>query len=198
VFAGGETVESALLVTPIPLIGIALGIVALRRVRSNPQLYSGRGAAQMGLALSTFFLFGGLGYAGFVHATEVPDGYAPTSFADFKPDDADIRAREVIPPEVAALEGKKVFIKGYFRPDSAKFTQNVKQFLLVRDNNQCCFGDMNLVQFFDQVQVRMMRDLTVDYSSGLFRMGGVLHIEPRNAALGSARPVYSLDADYAQ
>jgi hypothetical protein len=195
VVAGRSSFESALAASPLPLIGAALGIVALRRIKAAPEARSGRGAAIAGIVLSVVFLTAGLAFAGYIHATEVPDGYIRTSFAEFKPDEHDIRGNRAVPAEVAALDGKKVFIKGYFRPDSSRFTSNVREFLLVRDNNQCCFGDMNTVQFFDQVAVATVDGVTVDYSPGLFRMGGRLHIRPQN--LGSGLPVYILEADYA-
>jgi hypothetical protein len=68
---------------------------------------------------------------------------------------------------------------------------------LVRDNNQCCFGDLSAVQFYDQIAVVMGEGKTVDYSSGIFRMGGKLHIKPENVGGNSGRPVYILEADYA-
>lgn len=196
IFAGRDSLESALMLTPIPLVGLALGVKALRRIHAAPEATSGRGAALAGIAISVGFLVIGLAYAGYVRATEVPPGYALTSFADFKPDEVDLRGNHVVPPEVAALDGKKVFIKGYFRPDSSQFSSNVSKFLLVRDNNQCCFGDMSTVQFFDQMDVRMIDGMTVDYSPGLFRMGGKLRIRPQN--IGSGLPVYSLEADHAE
>ncbi len=199
-FAGRDTFESAVLLTPLPLIGIVLGVRALQRIKDNPEQYSGRTPAVAGVVLSAAFLLGGLAFAGYVRATEVPDGYARTSFADFKPDEIDVRGSHIVPPDVAALDGQKVFIKGYIRPDSTNngLRFNIKKFLLVRDNNQCCFGDMSAVQYFDQMEVRLKGDLTVDYSPGLFRMGGTLRVDPRNAAYGSGKTVYRLEADHAE
>jgi hypothetical protein len=196
--AGRDTFESAVLMAPLPLIGLALGFFAARRISATPDMYKGLAAARAGIALSLFFLVAGLGYAGYVSVTEVPEGYAPTSFADLKPDEVDLRGNHIVPPDVAKLDGQKVFIKGYFRPDSAKYTKNVREFLLVRDNNQCCFGDMSTVQFFDQMAVVMKGDLVVDYKPGLYRMGGKLHIKPENAVNGSQMPVYVLEADHAE
>ncbi len=193
-----SSVESAVVLTPIPLIGLALGVVSLRRMRASENEFTGAGAAKAGIALSAAFLAGGLAFAGYVHATEVPEGYARTSFAEMKPDEVDLRGGHTIPPEVAALDGKKVFIKGYFRPGTSRTTTNVTKFLLVRDDNQCCFGDLSAVQFYDQIQVAMMKGMTVDYSPGLYRMGGILKINPENVGRNSGRPVYSLEADYAK
>jgi hypothetical protein len=193
--AGRDSLESALMLTPLPLLGLALGIRSLRRINAAPDAMSGRGPALAGVGLSAAFLAAGLALAGYVRVTEVPEGYAPTSFAELKPTDAELSNRHVVPPDIAALDGQKVFIKGYFRPDSSEFSTHVKEFLLVRDNNQCCFGDMSTVQFFDQVQVAMVEGKTVDYSGGLFRLGGRLRIRPENA--GAGMPVYFLEADYA-
>jgi hypothetical protein len=38
----------------------------------------------------------------------------------------------------------------------------------------------------------------VDYSLGVYRIGGVLKIEPQNIARSPMAPVFSLQADYAK
>ena len=43
----------------------------------------------------------------------------------------------------------------------------------------------------------MVDGMTVDYSPGLFRMGGTLRILPRKRRHGGA-PVFILEADYAE
>ena len=147
----------------------------------------------LGLVLSLCFLVGGVSYGGYVYATEVPEGYARISFNGMKPDELQERSGVIVPPEIAALDGKKVFIKGYIRPDSITVTKGIKEFLLVRDNNQCCFGDMSKIKYYDQMDVNMVGARTVDYSQGMFRMGGILKIEPQNLMPGSTRPVFSLE-----
>jgi hypothetical protein len=196
--AGRNSLESALVLTFLPLVGMAIGLRSLGRIRANPDHYTGRKAAIGGIALSAFCLLGGLAFAGYVFATEVPPGYARRTFADLRPDDADLRADKAIPDEVASLEGKKIFIKGYIRPDSTPYRENIGAFLLVRDNNQCCFGDLSSVKYYDQVAVTMTGKKRVDYHSGLFRMGGTLRVFPENARDLSAGPAYLLEADHAE
>ena len=140
----------------------------------------------------------GVGYGGYVYATEVPDGYTRMSFIGMKPDEIQERGGVVVPPEIAALEGQKVFIKGYIRPGSVTVPRGIERFLLVRDNNQCCFGDLSKIKYYDQIDVAMTGDNRVDYSQGLIRIGGILHIEPQNIAMGDRAPVFSLKADYAK
>ena len=45
--------------------------------------------------------------------------------------------------------------KGYIRPGSATSRTNIDNFLLVRDNNQCCFGDLSKVKYYDQMVVQI-------------------------------------------
>ncbi len=186
-----------LLVAPIPLLGIAISLRALRTIGRHPDQYTGQSLAQLGLLLSLAFLIGGVSYGGYVYATEVPDGYSRLSFGTMKPDEIQERGGVVVPPDVAALEGKKIFIKGYIRPDSITVPRGIDRFLLVRDNNTCCFGDLSKIKYHDQILVAMVGDRRVDYSQGVIRIGGVLHIEPQFAFPGAPRPVFSLKADYA-
>jgi hypothetical protein len=192
-----NSLEGCLLVAPIPILGIVVSLWSLSRIRRDPDYYTGRPIALLGLLLSLGFLVGGVGFGGYVFATEVPDGYERISFAGMKPNELQIRSGVSIPPEIAALDGKRIFIKGYIRPDSIPVSRGIKEFLLVRDNNQCCFGDLSKINYFDQMYVNMVGSQTVDYSQGVFRMGGILKIEPQNLGRGTSASVFSLKADYA-
>jgi hypothetical protein len=168
-FGARDSFESCLMLCPIPLIGLLFGFRALSRITAHPDHTSGRGMALLGTALSAACLIGGLSYAGFVYATEVPDGYARTSFEDFRPDEVEIRGDVLVPPDIKALDGKKVFIKGYIRP-----------------------------KYFDQIDVTTTGKVTVDSSLRVFRLGGVLRVLPENIFKGPTVPVFKLEADYAQ
>jgi hypothetical protein len=186
------------LVAPIPVVGIFFALRAMGRIREYPDQFTGFGLALAGFALSLAFLVGGLSYGGYVYATEVPDGYTRTSFASMKPDELQERGGVTVPPEIAALEGKRVFIKGYIRPSSITVPNGIKEFLLVRDSNECCFGDLSKVKYYDQMYVTMSGDKRVDYSQRVYRMGGTLHIEPQNVFGPPGKVVFSLKADYAK
>jgi len=196
--AGHDSIQACLMMCPIPLLGLVLGLRAMSRIRSMPESLSGGRLAVAGALLSGFGLVAGLGYSGYVYATEVPAGYQRTSFAEFRPDEVELRGGVRIPADVAALDGKHVFIKGYMRADSMSQRHNVRGFLLVRDNNQCCFGDLSKVKYFDQVLVKMDDLLSIDFASHMFRIGGTLHIHPENITKGPGYPAYTLDADYAR
>jgi hypothetical protein len=198
ILAGRDSLDSALLLSPIPLLGLLLGFRALSAIRATPDQLSGRNLAIAGIVLSLVGLIGGLSLAGIVHATEVPEGATRTSFYELRPDEKEELAGIPIPKEIQQLDGKRVFIKGYMRPDSTPVRRNVRKFLLVRDNNQCCFGDMSSVKYYDQVLVNFADNITTDYSSGLFRIAGTLRMQPRNLLSPSPLPVYFIEADYVQ
>ncbi len=201
--AGRDSLQACLMLSPIPLVGLTVGLKALAAIRSMPDQLSGRKAAQVGVALAIVSLIGGIGFAGYVHATEVPAGYVRTSFQAFRPDEVDERRGAAIPVDIQNLDGKKVFIKGFVRPgttitkDGTPVRRRAGRFLLVRDNNECCFGDQNKVKYYDQALVSLVDNKTMDDSRRLFRVGGTLRILPeRSRAPG--RPVYLLEADYLQ
>jgi hypothetical protein len=194
ILAARDSLDYALMLSPIALVGLALGLKSLSAIRALPDQLSGKKLALVGIVLSLVSLIGGLSYAGVVHATEVPEGATRTSFYDLRPSEKDERAGYAIPKEILELNGKRVFIKGYFRPDSSEVSRNVRRFLLVRDNNQCCFGDMSNVKYYDQVLVSFVDNLTTDYRSGMYRIAGTLRLQPQN--INSQRPVYWLEADY--
>jgi hypothetical protein len=198
--AAANSLEGCLMTAPIPVLGMFMSLRAWSKIRREPERYTGAPLALLGFALSLAFLVGGLGFSGYVYATEVPEGYSRIAFSGMKPDELAERNGTIVPPEIAALDGKKVFIKGYIRPDSVKVSRGIDKFLLVRDSNQCCFGDLATVKYYDQILVNMAGKQRVDYSDKIFRMGGILKVEPRNATLGpmNPAPVFTLTADYAK
>jgi hypothetical protein len=196
--AATNSPEACVGVSFLNLAPLVCCVWALSRIRREPERYSGKGMARIGLALSLVLLFGGVSYGSYVYFTEVPDGYSRISFTKMKPDELQERGGLLVPPDVSSLEGKNVFIKGYIRPDSITVPRGIDEFLLVRDNNQCCFGDMSKIKYYDQILVKMTGDHRLDFSRGVFCIGGVLHIAPQYAMPGSPRTVFTLTADYAK
>lgn len=193
-----DNLASCLALTPIPLVGIFVSLRAWRKIGGAPELYTGKPLAIAGLALAVLFVTVGVGRAAYIYQTEVPDGYQRISFIGMRPSLGDERAGRPIPKPIAELAGQKVFIKGYIRPDSTTSRKGISQFLLVRDDNQCCFGDISQVKFYDQIAVKLTGNLRTDYSARLFRVGGTLSIFPQNVGMGADYVVYALEADHIQ
>jgi hypothetical protein len=127
----------------------------------------------------------------------VPEGYQRISFETLRPTELQQRGNVWVPPEVLALNGKRIFIKGYIRPGSAPVRTGIDRFLMVRDNNQCCFGDLSKVNYFDQMAVQITGSHRVDDTLQILRMGGILQVHPENVMRGPGYPVFTLAADYA-
>ncbi|MCO6047222.1 hypothetical protein NG895_25260 [Aeoliella sp. ICT_H6.2] len=193
-----DFLDVAILVGVIPALGIVMSLLAIRKINHNRDIYTGKGFALFGLAMSAVMLVAGIGKAAYTHATEVPDGYNRISFATLQPDEKDKIAGRPIPQEAGEQLDQKVFIKGYIRPDSIQSRKNIDRFLLVRDNNTCCFGDLQSVKYWDQVAVKLGPGLKVDYDAGVFRIGGRLICAPENLGAGPQSPVYGIEADYVE
>ena len=200
--AGNASLQHCLMLCPIPAVGLICGLMALKKIRALPDQLSGFRAAVAGTIMSSIGLFGGLAYAGYVHATEVPPGYARLPFYDLRPDEIEQKGGEAVPRDVKDLDSQQVFIKGYMRPGThiskggTPVRHNVHSFLLVRDSNECCFGDISTVKYYDKMLVKLVDGLNTDYSSGMFRVAGTLTIVPPDLKQGRVEPAYFLEADY--
>lgn len=174
----------------IPILGVLTGIVALRRIRLRPTELTGSRVAWAGIVLSVLFWCGGWTYLAYAYVTEVPAGYERLSYASLQPD-PDVKG-EVYPPGVGDWNGKRVFIKGYVYPGQQQ--SGIKQFVLCRDNGDCCFGGQP--KLTDRILVTLEGPLALEYSTRQRRVGGTFRFEPANAVDGLGGVIYHLDADY--
>ncbi|MAT70997.1 MAG: hypothetical protein CMJ58_15905 [Planctomycetaceae bacterium] len=191
--AGRNSLSGALAFAPLPLLALWMARRTQTLFRDAPGQYTGGRLSAAGAVLAVVSLVAGVGMSAFVYATEVPEGYERITFPNLRPSDVDERAGRVVPAATASLDGEKVFIKGYMRPHE-KYDR-VNKFLLVRDNQQCCFGDIGDVKYYDQVRVELPERQFADYSTGVFRVHGTLHVDPDSLRRPGGQTVYSLDAD---
>jgi hypothetical protein len=195
-----NSLSGCLIVLPLPLMGLVVGLRSLRAIRQQPDRLSGTSLARVGAAASALFLLAGPAIAGYIYATEVPEGYERISFYALRPAGADptgmgaTAAESPLTPEVMRLDGQQVFIKGYMRESS--YRNNLDNFLLVRDNKTCCFGPLDEVKFFDQIHVMLERPRVTDYTSRVVNTAGRLRIHPENVGRGPGFPVFTLTADH--
>jgi hypothetical protein len=173
-----------------PVMGILLGCYAWRTIRNRPDELAGLSVAKAGLALSALFAIVGPGWLLYQHATEVPGGYERISYEELQPPAG--APPDAIPTSAMALEGKKVFIKGYVYP--GREIEGIKTFLLVRDQGDCCFGGNPKIT--DRIQVTLVDPLRLAYKSRLHKLAGVFHVRPGTAVNASGNVFYQLEADY--
>ncbi len=68
--------------------------------------------------------------------------------------------RSLLTPEIEALDGRPIRIRGYILPTAQK--RGIKQFVLVRDNQECCFGPG--AALYDCILIRMQPGKTAEFS----------------------------------
>lgn len=96
---------------------------------------------------------------------------------------------EALTPRVRELERRRVRIRGYILPS---FQQTgLTQFVLVRDNLECCFGPGAALH--DCVVVRMAPGKTADFSIRPVAVTGVFRVEELRGPAGGHLAIYSME-----
>jgi len=96
--------------------------------------------------------------------------------------------RELLPERVTALAGTPIRIRGYILPS---FQQTgLTQFVLVRDNQECCFGPGAALH--DCIVVRMRPGKTAAFSIRPVAVAGTFTIDELRAPDGTHLAIYAL------
>jgi len=163
----------------VGFVGIVLGVIALWQIRRSDGFLGGKGIACLGAGLSTVMFLGGSAYHAYDYVTELPEGYQRVSFLDLaKHEPKFVEGRPEVGPEVAELDGKPIFIKGYMYPTGRQ--TGISEFVLVKDTGQCCFGgqpkltDMIVVKFEEGMTVNHREQQLVGVA-GIFRASSMVH-----------------------
>jgi hypothetical protein len=99
--------------------------------------------------------------------------------------------RSMLTPEIEALVGQKIRIRGYIRP--TPFQKGITQFVLVRDNLECCFGQG--AWLYDCVMVEMQGDASTDYTIRPVAVEGVFDVQEFVGPDGKHLAIYHLDGE---
>lgn len=135
-------------------------------------------------------------------AKSVPDTPPrPTALRDISFDDIKIEmqkgdpfTRDLLPARVTSLENCRVRIRGYILPS---FQQTgLTQFVLVRDNMECCFGPGALLH--DCVVVRMVPGTTANFSIRPVAVSGTFRVAELRGPDGRHLAIYALDGEKVQ
>jgi hypothetical protein len=93
--------------------------------------------------------------------------------------------RQMLPASIESLDGKPIRIRGFILPTPQK--RGVKQFVLVRDNQECCFGPG--AALFDCILVEMNEGQSAEYTirpvavSGTFGIQEILGPDGKHLAI---------------
>ena len=77
--------------------------------------------------------------------------------------------------DVKSLEGKKVKLRGYILPATLYKEKGIEQFVLVRDNQECCFGPG--AALYDCVWIDMVPGKTTDFVTRPVTVEGKFEID---------------------
>jgi hypothetical protein len=99
--------------------------------------------------------------------------------------------RALLPKRVTALAGERIRIRGYILPS---FQQTgLTQFVLVRDNQECCFGPGAALH--DCIVVRMEPGKTTSFSIRPVAVAGTFRIDELKAPDGTHLAIYAMDGE---
>ena len=171
----------------VPVLGFVLAIVARRDIRARPTELVGMPLAIGAAAFSACMLGGGLAYQSAVYAAELPPGFERLTYATLQPLEGD--PPTAVPDAARALDGRNVLLKGYMYP--GKQQQGIVQFLLVRDQGDCCFGGNPKIT--DRVLVQLRDTRGVDFSPRLRKIAGRFAIRPTGTAALDGGVLYHLE-----
>lgn len=180
----------------IGAIGAILGFLCfLSSVRNRSEI-GGFRMTVVGLLLCLTTSVYGSAKLAYDYSTEVPDGFQRVSFSN------DIAEKGFIPkyiagqttkdyhPDVKALHGEKIFLKGYMYP--TRQTEDLTEFILAKDNGDCCFGGEPKTT--DMILVKMNKPLAVDFTEKQVSIAGEFHTSPNHSE--GLTQVYEMKASH--
>jgi len=179
----------------VPAVGIVLGAMAYRTIIQRPDVFTGRPLAIGAIVLSAVSLVAGLITLSRAYAAELPDGYERLNYGLLQPLPGD--PSDAVPDTARTMDGRNVLLKGYIYP--GKQQTGITQFLLVRDQGDCCFGgnpkitDRVLVQLKDPSHPK-----GIDFSSRLTKIAGRFVIRPMGAPGMDGGVLYHLEDAFAR
>lgn len=119
------------------------------------------------------------------------DGKKNLTFDDikFEMKKGDPFERSMLTEKIEKLEGTTIRIKGYMLPSFQQ--KGIKQFVLVRDNLECCFGPG--AALYDCIIVEMQGSASATFTVKPIAVEGVFKIQEFKGPDGKHLAIYHLD-----
>jgi len=76
---------------------------------------------------------------------------------------------------IKTLDGKQVHLRGFILPSTLFRETDINEFVLVRDNLECCFGPG--AALYDCVVVNLVGKVTTDYTTRAVTVTGILKLK---------------------
>jgi len=171
----------------VPALAIVLGLIGWRQVASRPEVLTGLPLAIGGAAFASCTLAGSLTWLSIQYAAELPEGYSRIDYSLLQP--AEGEPPTAVPESATDLDGRLVLLKGYMYP--GKEQRGIAEFLLVRDQGDCCFGGNPKIT--DRVLVRLADRQGIDFTPRLVKIAGRFTVRPGSAAALEGGVLYQID-----
>lgn len=171
----------------VPIIAILLGLIGWRQVASRPDVLTGLPLAISGAAFASCTLAGSLTWLSIQYAAELPEGYSRIDYSLLQP--AEGEPPTAVPESATAVDGKLVLLKGYMYP--GKEQRGIAEFLLVRDQGDCCFGGNPKIT--DRVLVRLSDRQGIDFTPRLVKIAGRFAVRPTGVSTLEGGVLYHIE-----
>jgi hypothetical protein len=102
--------------------------------------------------------------------------------------------REMLPDSIEAMAGQRIRIRGFMLPTAQ--SRGIREFVLVRDNQECCFGPGAAI--FDCILVEMRPGTTTEYSFRPIAVDGTFDIQEFRGPDGTHLAIFHLAAESAK
>lgn len=100
--------------------------------------------------------------------------------------------RSMLPKEIEELNKKTIRIRGWILPASVFKQSGIDEFVLVRDNQECCFGPG--AALYDCIMVKMEKGKTANYTTRPVAVKGKFEIEELKFPDGKHYAIYKMTA----
>ncbi len=191
-FAEGISAMSLVAWTFMCVAAGVLGLLTLSKIRKTEGAFSGTKTAATGVILGGVAALCNIGVSALLVSTEVPEGFAAINFT------SDISQKgfgekNELHPEIAAMNGEKIYLRGFMY--RGKQRMGLNSFVIVKDNQQCCFGRQPNQS--DMVEVFLPAGESFDLELGLTGVAGTFRTSnARSQSKLQFRPIYRIDADF--
>jgi hypothetical protein len=102
--------------------------------------------------------------------------------------------REMLPASIEAMAGQRIRIRGFILPTPQK--RGIRAFVLVRDNQECCFGPG--AALYDCILVEMQTGKTAEFSIRPVAVEGTFNIREIRGPDGNHLAIYHLAGESVQ
>ncbi len=104
--------------------------------------------------------------------------------------------RSMLTKEIEELNKKTIRIRGYILPASVFKQSGIEEFVLVRDNMECCFGPG--AALYDCIMIKMDKGKTAEFTTRPVAVKGKFEIEEFKFPDGTQYAIYKMTATEAK